>query len=66
MEPVAAAIAVLTDGGPADVVVTGIGMPGADGYALLRESRALPIERGGACPRSRSPPTRRATIGAAR
>jgi signal transduction histidine kinase/CheY-like chemotaxis protein len=35
---------------PPDIVITDIGMPHDDGYALLREIRALPAERGGLCP----------------
>jgi signal transduction histidine kinase/CheY-like chemotaxis protein len=33
-----------------DVLVSDIGMPGEDGYSLLRRVRALPDERGGATP----------------
>jgi CheY-like chemotaxis protein len=33
-----------------DVVLTDIGMPGADGYTLLRELRKLPPESGGRVP----------------
>jgi len=33
-----------------DVVVSDIGMPGADGHAFLREVRALPRRRGGHVP----------------
>lgn len=33
-----------------DVVVSDIGMPGRDGYALIESLRALPPERGGAVP----------------
>lgn len=33
-----------------DVVVSDIGMPGEDGYALMERVRALPIERGGRTP----------------
>lgn len=33
-----------------DVLVCDIGMPGEDGYALIRHVRALPIERGGETP----------------
>ena len=35
---------------PPDVLVADIGLPGEDGYALLRRVRALPPERGGAVP----------------
>jgi signal transduction histidine kinase/DNA-binding response OmpR family regulator len=35
---------------PPDVIVSDIGMPGEDGYALLRAVRALPPERGGRVP----------------
>jgi CheY-like chemotaxis protein len=33
-----------------DVIVSDIGMPGEDGYALIRKLRALPAERGGKTP----------------
>ncbi len=33
-----------------DVIVSDIGMPGEDGYALIRRVRALPAEQGGATP----------------
>ncbi len=33
-----------------DVVISDIGMPDEDGYALLRRLRALPVERGGQTP----------------
>ena len=33
-----------------DVLVSDIGLPGTDGYMLLREIRKLPKERGGAVP----------------
>jgi signal transduction histidine kinase len=36
--------------GPFDVVVSDIGMPGQDGYDLIREIRALPADRGGRTP----------------
>jgi CheY-like chemotaxis protein len=39
-----AALAAL-DGWPAHVLVSDIGMPGEDGYALMRGVRALPDER---------------------
>jgi CheY-like chemotaxis protein len=35
---------------PPDVIVCDIGMPGMDGYALLRTVRALPPTRGGRTP----------------
>jgi PAS domain S-box-containing protein len=35
---------------PPDVLVSDIGMPGRDGYALMRELRALPAAAGGATP----------------
>src|SRR6185503_3731089 len=35
---------------PPDVLVSDIGLPGEDGYALLRRVRALPAERGGKVP----------------
>ncbi|HEU4409830.1 MAG TPA: ATP-binding protein [Polyangiaceae bacterium] len=33
-----------------DVLISDVGMPGEDGYALLRKVRALPAERGGQTP----------------
>jgi PAS domain S-box-containing protein len=36
--------------GKAELVVADIGMPGQDGYAFIREVRALPPERGGRVP----------------
>jgi CheY-like chemotaxis protein len=33
-----------------DVVVSDIGMPGKDGYAFIRDLRALPTDRGGRIP----------------
>jgi CheY-like chemotaxis protein len=33
-----------------DVLVSDIGMPGEDGYALIRRIRALPAEQGGRIP----------------
>jgi CheY-like chemotaxis protein len=35
---------------PPDIVLSDIGMPREDGYALIRQLRALPPERGGALP----------------
>jgi PAS domain S-box-containing protein len=35
---------------PPDVLVSDIGMPGRDGYQLIRELRALPVEAGGRTP----------------
>ena len=46
----AEALEALRERGPADVVITDIGMPGDDGYALLRELRKLPVDRGGQLP----------------
>jgi PAS domain S-box-containing protein len=33
---------------PPDIVISDIGMPGEDGYSLIRRIRALPLEAGGA------------------
>jgi CheY-like chemotaxis protein len=33
-----------------DVIVSDVGMPGEDGYSLIRKIRALPLERGGRTP----------------
>jgi signal transduction histidine kinase/ActR/RegA family two-component response regulator len=33
-----------------DVIVSDIGLPGEDGYALIRRIRALPVDRGGQTP----------------
>jgi len=38
------------DGHPPDVLLSDIGMPGEDGYALIRRVRGLPPERGGRVP----------------
>jgi hypothetical protein len=38
------------EGAPPDVLVTDIGMPGEDGYALIRKIRARAPERGGRVP----------------
>ncbi|MDB4932165.1 MAG: Chemotaxis regulator, partial [Myxococcaceae bacterium] len=38
------------DAAPPDVLVSDIGMPGADGYALLGSVRARPAEAGGRVP----------------
>jgi CheY-like chemotaxis protein len=35
---------------PPDVLVSDIGMPGVDGYELIKKIRALPAERGGRIP----------------
>ena len=35
---------------PPDVLVSDIGMPGEDGYSLIRRVRRLEAERGGATP----------------
>ncbi|HEY9282137.1 MAG TPA: response regulator, partial [Pyrinomonadaceae bacterium] len=35
---------------PPEVLISDIGMPGADGYELIRRVRSLPAERGGATP----------------
>ncbi|MEG3191055.1 MULTISPECIES: ATP-binding protein [Novilysobacter] len=44
-----AAVSALEDGA-FDVLVSDIGMPGEDGYALMRRVRALDADRGGAIP----------------
>ena len=46
---VSAALKMIQDWQP-DVLVSDIGMPGEDGYALIRAVRALPEERGGSIP----------------
>ena len=46
---VAAALAALADA-PFDVLISDIGMPGQDGYDLIRQLRALPPEKGGRMP----------------
>ena len=40
----------LVRAGPPTVLISDIGMPGEDGYSLIRQVRALPAERGGATP----------------
>lgn len=51
VESAAAAISALTEQTtPLDVLVSDIGMPGEDGYALLRQVRKLSPERGGLIP----------------
>ncbi len=45
-----AAIATLTDGGGYDALLADIGMPDEDGFALIRQVRALPAESGGQIP----------------
>ena len=40
----------LTDGGTFDVIVSDIGMPGEDGYGLMRRVRGLPDAQGGRTP----------------
>jgi CheY-like chemotaxis protein len=45
----AAALAALTQVRP-DVIVSDIGMPGEDGYALIKRVRALPASQGGRTP----------------
>ena len=49
VESVRAALALFADR-PPDVLVSDIGMPDEDGYALIRAIRALPADRGGAVP----------------
>ena len=39
------------------MLVSDIGMPGEDGYSLMRKVRALPVESGGKIPASPSPPS---------
>ncbi|HXM77157.1 MAG TPA: ATP-binding protein, partial [Thermoanaerobaculia bacterium] len=48
-ESARAALALFADC-PPDVLVSDIGMPEEDGYALIRAIRALPADRGGAVP----------------
>ncbi|HXM79092.1 MAG TPA: response regulator [Thermoanaerobaculia bacterium] len=48
-ESARAALALFADR-PPDVLVSDIGMPEEDGYALIRAIRALPADRGGAVP----------------
>jgi CheY-like chemotaxis protein len=46
-----AAIALrMLDESTPDILISDIGMPGEDGYSLIRKVRALPAERGGAIP----------------
>jgi CheY-like chemotaxis protein len=40
----------LIDHNPPDVLISDIGMPGEDGYSLIRRIRQLPVARGGATP----------------
>ena len=40
----------LLEAEPPDVLLSDIGMPGEDGYVLIRRIRALPPERGGSVP----------------
>ena len=43
------ALDLLTEARP-DILVSDIGMPGEDGYALIRKIRAMSVERGGHIP----------------
>ena len=45
----AAALAVIAEMSP-DVIVSDIGMPDKDGYALIQEIRSFPLHRGGRTP----------------
>ena len=49
MDSAAAALAFLEVGVP-DVLVSEIALHGADGYALIRQIRSLPADRGGEIP----------------
>jgi len=40
----------MIDPAPPDVLISDIGMPGEDGYSLLKRVRALPPDRGGHVP----------------
>ncbi len=48
------------------ILMSDIGMPGEDGYALIKQVRALPPERGGRRPPPRSRPTRATKTAAGR
>ena len=48
-QPARRALSIFEDFRP-DILISDLGMPGMDGYDLIKEIRALPLEKGGRVP----------------